>query len=776
MNSNYQVFLQNKSRKVTYTGFDVSPDDVTPHAFLFQRDIIRWACKLGRSAVFADTGMGKTLMQLEWARLVSEYTGKPVLILAPLAVAGQTIREGAKFGIEVNHLRTNPELHAINITNYEQIDNIDASQFVGIVLDESSILKNYTGKTKRTILSVFESHEYKLACSATPAPNDHLELGHHAEFLGIMPSNEMISRWFINDTMEAGGYRLKHHARADFWRWLTSWAVCISHPSDLGNDYDMDGYTLPPLRIHQNMVEVAQETWERAWENGRLFPDSAPSSTTLHKVKRESLELRVNRAVKIVATIPEDEPIILWCDTNYEADALIKAFPDAIEVRGNDKPDVKEQRLLDFTDGKIRILITKPKIAGFGLNWQHCHYQLFVGISFSFELTYQAIKRTHRFGQNKPVETYLIYSESTGNVMATLERKQNDFDEMQQEMNEAMKEHGLFRNGRKVGLTTPDENLVQGEGWQMYLGDCVEVTAKLPDNSIDFCIHSPPFANLYIYSDSEADMGNAADDDEFFTHYRYLIKELYRTMLPGRLVAVHCKDLPAYMNREGRAGLIDFPGEIIRAFESEGFQYHSRVLIWKDPVIEMQRTKNHGLLHKNFKESAEAVRQGMPDYLVVFRKWPLDGGEEVKQNRVIGDYIGTNPPTVGEYAKGGKRSDEANYSIAVWQRYASPVWFDIDQTNVLNYRQAKVAEDEKHICPLQLDVVARAVDLWTNPGDVVFSPFAGIGSEGYEALKLGRQFIGVELKPEYHKWACKYLDEAAMLNSQPTLFDGLDFG
>lgn len=343
----------------------------------------------------------------------------------------------------------------------------------------------------------------------------------------------------------------------------------------------------------------------------------------------------------------------------------------------------------------------------------------------------------------------------------------------------------------------------------MYQGDCVQVIKGIPDDSIDLGIHSPPFSSLYIYGDSEADMGNSADDDEFFKHYEYLIKELYRTTRPGRLCVVHCKDLPKFMNRDGAMGLSDFPGRIIQAFETAvnpkpvldveklklaqsveesraiveeyeaalknwrhlpNWQYHSRVTIWKDPVIEMERTKNHGLLHKNFTERAEGCRQGMPDYLIVFRKFPLEGSISVTQYREVGDYIGTNPPKEWEI-RPQKRSERENYSIAVWQRYASPVWYDIQQTNVLNYEQAKGNEDEKHICPLQLDVIARCIDLWTNKGEVVFSPFAGIGSEGYEALKRGRKFVGVELKKEYFQVACKFLDNAEHETAQPTLWD-----
>lgn len=338
---------------------------------------------------------------------------------------------------------------------------------------------------------------------------------------------------------------------------------------------------------------------------------------------------------------------------------------------------------------------------------------------------------------------------------------------MQQSMNLAMRENGLGvtdHRGIKYDLPTGED---QGENWRMMLGDCVTRISEIESNSVHLSVYSPPFANLYIYSDSIADMGNSADEEEFFQHYLFLIKELHRVTMPGRLSVVHCKDLPLYRNRDGAAGLKDFPGRIVKAHEDAGWIYHSRVTIWKDPVIEMQRTKNHGLLHKNFSVRAEVTRQGMADYILVFRKWEgVEGTESpvtVKHARKPGDYIGTNAPT--------RFDNDRDYSIQVWQRYASPVWFDIDQTNVLNFKIARENEDEKHICPLQLDVIERAVDLWSNPGELVFSPFAGVGSEGWGAMKLKRRFLGIELKESYFRVACQNLREMEASQNVPTLFD-----
>lgn len=445
--NDYQAFLASKRQTVKFSGFDVQPDAINPKLFAFQRDIVRWALRLGKAALFEECGLGKTAQQLEFCRHVAAHTGGSVLIVAPLAVAHQTIAEGVKFDVEVTYCKSQSEVGSapVVITNYDRLHLFDAGHFSGVVLDESSILKAYTGKTKQAILKMFEDTPYKLACTATPAPNDHLELGNHAEFLNIMPSSEMIMRWFINDTMQAGGYRLKGHAAKDFWRWLTSWAVCLSRPSDLGDAYDVQGFDLPPLHIHEHRLNASAATLERTHAEGLLIPDSNPSSTTLHKVKRESLSDRVAKAAELVKSLGDKEPIVVWCDTDYEADALKAALSDAIEVRGSHQIKVKEDRLNAFSDGSARMLITKPDIAGFGLNWQHCAHQVFVGVSYSFEKTYQALRRSYRFGQSRPVNAHLIYAETEGNVLATLHSKQRQFAEMQIEMNAAMAAHGLFR-------------------------------------------------------------------------------------------------------------------------------------------------------------------------------------------------------------------------------------------------------------------------------------------------------------------------------------------
>jgi DNA modification methylase len=763
--SEYQEFLASKQRKPIISGFEVKPEDINEKLFLFQRDIVRWALRLGKAAIFAECGLGKTPMQLEWARHVAKSTKGKVLILAPLAVSAQTVREGAKFGINAVYVQDQESVEGINcdifITNYERLDKFDCSFFSGVVLDESSILKSFSNKIYLNSLEVFANTPYKLACTATPSPNDVMELTNHAEFLDVMTREMMLTTFFVHDSGKTSDWRLKKHGRDKFWDFVTSWAVSISCPRDMGDEYDMPGFDLPPLNIIKRQLPAGEQAIERANGQGMLFPVEALGLNNVRQAKRDSLQDRIAETVNIVNSLDSKEPILIWCELNAESDALIKAIPEATEVRGNQKTAIKESRLLGFADGTHRILVTKTKIAGFGLNYQHCHNMIFMSGSFSFEKTYQGLRRSWRFGQEHPVDAYSIYAETEGNLIETLARKRKQFDEMQQEMNAAMLRGGLFRNEKRRELVKVDHKLAEGKGWQLHLGDCVEETRKLPDDSIGFSVYSPPFSSLFVYSDSDADMGNSSDDDEFFEHYGYFIREKLRITKPGRLTAVHCSDLPTYKWRDGHIGIKDFSGQIIAEHLKHGWVYHSRVTIWKDPVVEMQRTKANGLLHKQFVKNTAACRVGIPDYLLIFRKWDnIDDCEPVTQNRIRGDYIGEDEPT----------DLSTNYSIDLWQRYASPVWNDIRQGRVLNYRIARSAKDEKHICPLQLDVIGRSIDLWSNPGDTVFSPFAGIGSEGYEAVKMGRKFIGIELKPEYHKIAVDNLKEAERQSNQVDLF------
>lgn len=421
--TDYGEFLRTKLIETPPAGLTTIPD-LNPSLFPFQRDAVEWSLRKGRAALFLDCGLGKTLCQLDWARVVAAHTGGRVLILAPLAVSQQTIREGAKFGIEVKYAHDQSEVAApVTITNYERLDRFDPASFSGVVLDESSILKSFTGTTKRALLAAFRDTPFRLACTATPAPNDHMEIGNHAEFLGVLTSHEMLARWFVNDSSTFGTYRLKGHAVESFWDWVTSWARCASTPSDIG--HSDDGYILPELRIIRHVVDV-DVTEDRG---GNLFRIPEMSATAVHREKRRTAGVRAEKVAELVAAQP-GESWILWIETDYDADALLECVPDLVDVRGSMSLERKERALAEFTDGTIRVLSSKPKLAGFGLNWQHCARVLFNGPSYSFEQWYQATRRSWRFGQTRSVECHIVMAATEVATWNVVERKRADHAQM----------------------------------------------------------------------------------------------------------------------------------------------------------------------------------------------------------------------------------------------------------------------------------------------------------------------------------------------------------
>lgn len=428
---NYERFLSSKSALVPQYGFKA--DVTSTHLFPFQRAIVEWAIDRGRAAIFADTGLGKTRMQLAWANAVALHTDRPVLVLAPLSVARQTAREGDAIGIGVTVCREPCDVRdGVCITNYDRFERFDPSLFGGVVLDESSILKSFMGSTKRALVEAFARTPYRLACTATPAPNDHMELGNHSEFLGILSGSQMLTRWFINDTSAFGTYRLKGHAVGPFWDWVGSWARCVSLPSDIG-PYSDDGYILPELRIvrHDVSVDVTADRGDS------LFRSPELSATQFHKERRRTADARARRLAELVASEPK-EPWIVWADTDYDADAVLEhlrpVVPDVLDVRGSMKTEQKEDGLDAFSSGAARVLVTKPSIAGFGLNWQHCARAAFVGPSFSYEAFYQAVRRCWRFGQSRPVDVHVTIATTEADVWATVMRKADAHDEMRVHM------------------------------------------------------------------------------------------------------------------------------------------------------------------------------------------------------------------------------------------------------------------------------------------------------------------------------------------------------
>lgn len=894
----YEDFVAAKRRQEVATGH--KPGDLNEHLFDFQHAIVSWAVRRGRSAIFADTGLGKTLMQLSWADEVASHTKGIVLVLAPLAVSEQTIEQGSAFGIEVKRVPhgETPTHPGVWITNYERMDAIDFDSLHGLVLDESSILKSHTGKTRTELINRCQAVPYRLSCTATPSPNDFEELGNQCEFLGVMTRTEMLATYFMNDTGDTGSWILKGWGASRFWEWMGSWAVVLRNPSDIG--FDGSRYNLPAPEYHEHVVETDV--------SGDLFAKPAQTMLERRKAQRDSIEARCIELAKVVNS-DTSEPWLIWCHLNDEAEMLAEMIPGAINVQGSDSPEFKvaasrwflgddslqndamfcdklsqtEKELLGWTTKKKldahtcgsttkktkknlgqsqeksetnttqpenqstqqtlsakseqgqqqgngqaktqtdektnglkntvllepittgcltnkmanvqsagldtqtthgvadsmltiatqqemsegcfaypaitdlessktqqnlsseplntlsqsrkgRVLISKARMFGYGLNFQHCARMAFVGLDDSFEKFYQAVRRCYRFGQKRHVQVHVFTAENEGQILLNLKRKESQHHEMSQKMVEHMKD---IMNAELQGTSNIvdeyREDVYVGDGFTIHLSDCVKLAKKMEADSVDYSVFSPPFADLFVYSNSDHDMGNCKDDKEFAAQMKFLIDELFRVIKPGHNVSFHCMNLPTTKMRQGFIGLRDFRGDLIRAFQDAGFIYHSEVCIWKDPVVAMQRTKALGLLHKTIRENATMSRMGLPDYVVTMRK-----PGEIEERVTHGDDL----------------------PVAMWQKYASPIWDDIDQSRTLNKLPARDENDTKHMCPLQLDVIERCIHLWTNPGDLVFSPFTGIGSEGYCAIKMGRKFIGSELKPQYWELACKNIEEA----------------
>jgi hypothetical protein len=496
----------------------------------------------GRAAIFADTGLGKTFIQLEWARMLQVDT----LIVAPLSVARQTTSEAAKIGITVTLCRSPVDVRpGICVTNYEMAAKFNPAQFGAVVLDESSILKAIDGKTRRVLTEMFADTPYRLCCTATPAPNDIAEIANHSEFLGIMPRPDMLASFFVHDE---NGWRLKGHARQQFYRWLASWAMSVRMPSDLG--YADDGYILPQLHITPTF------TTSDYVPEGSLFFLGMKGIQDRHNVRRATIAERVQAAADKVNS--NDDQWIVWCGLNDESAECAAAIPGAVEVAGADSTDDKTAAFEGFIDGRIRVIVTKPKIAGFGLNFQNCHKMAFVGLSDSWEAYYQCIRRCYRFGQTSEVEAHIILSDLEREIFANVMHKEEQATNMSKELIESVQsfERQELANKDDSGFVY-EETTAEGKGWKAMLGDSVERMAEVEDDSVGLSVFSPPFLSLYTYTPTERDVGNCRTRQEFEQHFGYISGELLRTTMPGRNCCVHVAQVPAMLARDGYIGLKD---------------------------------------------------------------------------------------------------------------------------------------------------------------------------------------------------------------------------
>ena len=552
-----------------------------------------------------------------------------------------------------------------------------------------------------------------------------------------MPYLEMLAMYFVHDGGETSKWRLRKHAKDDFWKFVMTWAIAIDNPKTLG--FNHDGYDLPEIEYIEHTIPVDNNT-------NTLFGDVAVSATELNKDLRRSLDKRITKTNDIVNANP-DEQFIVWGLQNAETDALNKLIDESVNVQGSDKPEVKANNLNGFAREEFKRLITKTSIASFGMNYQQCHNMIFCSYDFKFEQFYQAVRRCYRFGQKQKVKVHLLVPESQKNVRKSILEKEQKHFEMIREMSNYSANTDYKTAVSKVNVTKKE---IVTDNYSVFNGDCVETLKQLPDNCADISVFSPPFAELYVYSDKKEDMGNVSNYKQFEQHFKYLIPELKRVVKDGRIVAVHCMDLPIQKGKEGFIGLRDFSGMLVDWFTECGFIYHSRATLWKNPVTEMQRTKALGLLHKTIKKDSSMSRVGIPDYVLFFRN--------------EGDNL--TPITHQD-----TDANKADYlPVDLWQKYASPVWYDVDYKRTLQYTTARDNNDEKHICPLQLDTIERVLHLYSNEGETVLSPFGGIGSEGYQALKMNRKSISVELKESYFEINKKNHKAAVLEKSALTLF------
>ena len=626
---------------------------------------------------------------------------------------------------------------------------------MGLLVHNSSILKGLDGKTRQRLTEMFSDTPYRLCCTATPAPNDIAEIANHAEFLGIMSRVEMLAAFFVHDD---DGWRLKGHAEQPFYRWLASWGMSVRKPSDIG-PYSDDGYILPKLTITP------------LWVAGDFAPDDQLFFTGLKGisdrigVRKQSLAGRVEAAAQLVNA--SSEQWIVWCGLNDESTAIARMIPGAVDVAGSDTIEHKTSTIEAFQDGRVRVMVTKSKVAGFGMNFQGCHNMAFVGLSDSWESYYQCIRRCYRFGQQNPVNAYIVLSEAEEEIYRNVMDKEKEATTMSAKLIEHVQQ--FERQEIEAGRADFDyrTDTAYGENWQLMLGDSVERLAELANDSVDLSVFSPPFMSLYTYSPTERDLGNSKDADEFFEHFAFVIDELLRVTKPGRNCCVHTADVPAMLGRDGYIGLKDFPGMVIAAFTSRGWVWHDRITIDKNPQPQALRTKAQGLLFSQLEKDSARTRTALGDYILVFKRPGKNAvpiiPDVTRQQWILwaravwyaADYAPGSFVDSGGNSKSGNGSEELG----------------IRETDTLQYTTARTDKDERHICPLQLGTIERCIRLWSNKGETVLDPFNGIGSTGHVALTFGRKYQGIELKPAYWNVARRNLEAAETALHMPSLLD-----
>lgn len=831
MNEEYRKFLESKVVQAPKSGFTISSAEINPALKPHQRDAVQWAVAGGRRALFEAFGLGKSVQQLEWCRIITEHIKKPALIICPLGVK-QEFAHDAVHLLQMaapTYVRNMDEIRScqnhIMITNYERVrdGNIDPTYFSAVSLDEASVLRSYGSKTYQTFLNKFQGVKYKLVATATPSPNRYKELIHYAGFLEIMDTAQALTRFFQRDSTKANNLTLYPHKEKEFWLWLSTWALFLQKPSDLG--YSDEGYDLPPLDVRYHMLEAsnATMTYEKDGQ-GKMIPDFAVGLSQAARVKRESIDIRVAKAKEIIDESPGDH-FIIWHDLESERHAIKKTIPECREIFGSQDLDKREKNTIDFSEGRYRILATKKKLSGSGCNFQrHCHREIFLGIDYEFNDFIQAIHRCYRFLQDKPVVIDIIYMEQEQEILKVLKEKWQQYDKLTENMEKIIKQYGLAQTDavqemkRSIGVRRIE---VKGKNYRAIHNDCIEELATMPDNSVDEIITSIPFGNHYEYCECYNDLGHNENTERFFKQMDFMTPNLLRVLKPGRVFCCHVKDRILFGNTTGTGmpTVEPFHALTILHYMKHGFQFFGMITVVTDVVRENNQTYRLGWT-ENSKDGTK-MGVGCEEYVLLFRKLPTDTSNAyadvpVKKdkkdytrgqwqidahgywrssgNRLISkdeleaipvknlqkvyrQYSRSHVYNYEEHVKLANDLDKdgklpASFMVVAPGSWNDSVWDDINRMRTLNTQQ-RLKRKQMHLCPLQLDIVERLVDRYSNPGEIVLDPFGGLMTVPLVALKKDRKGIGIELNPDYFRDGLGYLKTEEAKKNEPTLFDFL---
>lgn len=828
----YQDFLLSKVAFALETGFEISKDKINPALKPHQRDAVMWAVKGGRRALFEAFGLGKTVQELEWCRIITAEKGGKALIVMPLGVRQEFTKDAQELlGIPApQYVRTMAEVKAaetqIVITNYERVrdGDIDPTYFTATALDEASCLRDYGSKTYQTFTEKFKGVPYKLVATATPSPNRYKELIHYAGFLEIMDTGQALTRFFQRDSTKANNLTLYPHKEQEFWLWLSSWSLFITKPSDLG--YDDTGYALPPMEINYHVVSYQHKDIDTEKDGQvKLLADAAVSLKDAAKIKRDSIDARVAKMVDIVEANP-DEHFILWHDLEAERHAIKKALPEAVEVYGSQDYDIREKRVIGFAKGESRLLATKKSLSGQGCNFQyHCHRAIFLGIDYEFNDFIQAIHRIYRFMQTEKVIIDIIYTEEEQEILRVLLQKWKQHTYMADKMTEIIKKYGLANTSLidKLARTMGVERVeVSGKYYKAVNNDCILETENMPDNSVDLIVTSIPFSNHYEYTATYNDFGHNQNTQRFFEQMNYLTPNLLRILRPGRVFACHVKDRVLFGNATGTGmpTMEPFHAMCIKHYMEHGFMYFGMITVVTDVVRENNQTYRLGWTEQC--KDGTKMGVGCPEYILLFRKLPTDTSRAYADVPVTKDkadytraqwqidahgfwrssgnrlltkaelqsipvdnlqavyrkYSRENVYSYEEHVALAKRLDEngklpASFMVVAPGSWNMDVWDDINRMRTLNTSQSR-KRAQMHVCPLQLDIVERLINRYSNPGDVVLDPFGGLMTVPLVAVQKERFGIGIELSCDYFRDGVGYLQTAELQRGEPTLFDFIE--